>query len=55
MSFFKNALFNERMSPLEYELFRKIHYLTGVTADVFETVLMVTLATFILPQSNNHV
>jgi chitin synthase len=41
MSFFKNALFNERMSPLEYDLFRKVHYLTGVTPDVFETVLMV--------------
>jgi chitin synthase len=41
MSFFKNVLFNERMSPLEYDLFRKIHYLTGVTPDFYESVLMV--------------
>jgi chitin synthase len=41
MSFFSKVLFNDRMCPLEYELFRKTHYLMGVTPDYFEAVLMV--------------
>lgn len=29
------------MTPLDFDLFRKIHYVTGVTPDFYETVLMV--------------
>ncbi len=30
------------MTPLDFDLFRKIHALMGVTPDFFEVVLMVT-------------
>jgi chitin synthase len=41
MRFLQKVNFNERMCPLEYELFQKIHYLMGVTPDRFEIILMV--------------
>ncbi|KAJ2814456.1 Chitin synthase, class 1, partial [Coemansia erecta] len=41
MNFFSRTLFNDRMAPLEYDLFRKVHHLMGVTPDIFEIVLMV--------------
>ena len=41
MSFFSKVIFDDRMTPLDYEMFRRIHMLTGVTPDVFELVLMV--------------
>ncbi|KAI9274222.1 chitin synthase-domain-containing protein [Sporodiniella umbellata] len=51
MNFFSRVTYNDRMTPLDYELFRKIQYLMGVTPDYFELVLMVntyiTLDTFI--------
>ena len=42
MNFFSRVTYNDRMSPLDFDLFRKIHTLTGVTPDYFETVLMVS-------------
>ncbi|KAJ2450143.1 hypothetical protein EV183_004493 [Coemansia sp. RSA 2336] len=41
MNFFSRVLFNDRMVPLDYDLFRKVHHLMGVTPDLFEIVLMV--------------
>ncbi|KAI9030771.1 chitin synthase-domain-containing protein [Phycomyces nitens] len=41
MNFFSRVTYNDRMTPLDYELFQKIQYLMGVTPDHFELVLMV--------------
>ncbi|KAI9302725.1 chitin synthase-domain-containing protein [Cunninghamella echinulata] len=41
MNFFSRVTYNDRMTPLDYELFQKIKYITGVTPDLFELVLMV--------------
>lgn len=51
MNFFSRVIYNERMTPLDYDLFRKIHHLMGVTADHFETVLMVDADTKVYPNS----
>ncbi|KAF9047291.1 chitin synthase-domain-containing protein [Panaeolus papilionaceus] len=41
MNFFSRVTYNDRMSPLDFDLFRKIHILMGVTPDFFEVCLMV--------------
>ncbi|KAJ3048127.1 hypothetical protein HK097_010854, partial [Rhizophlyctis rosea] len=41
MHFLSHVLLNDRMTPLDYDLFRKIHHITHVTPDLFEIVLMV--------------
>ncbi|KAI8914497.1 chitin synthase-domain-containing protein [Gorgonomyces haynaldii] len=41
MNFFSRVALNDRMTPLDYDLFRKIHHITGVTPDFFELCLMV--------------
>ena len=41
MNFFSRVTYNDRMTPLDFDLFRKIHVLTGVTPDFFEVCLMV--------------
>lgn len=41
MNFFSRVTYNDRMTPLDYDLFRKVQYLMGVTPDFFELVLMV--------------
>ena len=41
MNFFSRITYNDRMTPLDFDLFRKIHTLMGVTPDYFETCLMV--------------
>lgn len=41
MNFFSRVTYNDRMCALDYDLFRKIHHLMGVTPDFFELVLMV--------------
>ncbi|ORZ19580.1 chitin synthase-domain-containing protein [Absidia repens] len=41
MNFFSRVTYNDRMTPLDYELFQKIKYITGVTPDLYEVVLMV--------------
>jgi chitin synthase len=43
MNFFSRVTYNDRMNPLDFDLFRKIHILTGVTPDFFEVCLMVSL------------
>src|SRR5229473_5148231 len=42
MNFFSRVTYNDRMSPLDFDLFRKIHVLMGVTPDFFEVCLMVS-------------
>ncbi|KAJ1845544.1 hypothetical protein LPJ73_004817, partial [Coemansia sp. RSA 2703] len=51
MNFFSNVVHNERMVPLEYDLFRKVHFLMNVTPDLFEIVLMVDADTKVYPDS----
>lgn len=46
MNFFSRVTYNDRMTPLDYDLFRKIQYLMGVTPDYFELVLMVCVLFF---------
>ncbi|KAJ3001009.1 hypothetical protein HDV02_000078 [Globomyces sp. JEL0801] len=41
MRFFSRVTQGDYMFPLEYDIFRKIHHITGVTPDFFEAVLMV--------------
>lgn len=43
MNFFSRVTYNDRMTPLDFDLFRKIHNLMGVTPDFFEVCLMVSL------------
>jgi chitin synthase len=41
MNFFSSVTYNSRMTPLDYDLFRKTQTLMGVTPDFFEVCLMV--------------
>ncbi|KAJ3272478.1 hypothetical protein HDV01_005548 [Terramyces sp. JEL0728] len=47
MNFFSRVTLNDRMTPLDYDIFRKIHHITGVTPDFYETVLMVDADTMV--------
>lgn len=51
MSFLSKCLFDDRMSPLEYDLFYKITRLTGVTPDHYELMLMVDADTRVMPSA----
>lgn len=51
MHFFSRVLLNDRMTPLDFDLFRKINHLMGVTPDYFEIVLMVDADTKVAPDS----
>ncbi|KAG0171100.1 hypothetical protein DFQ28_001203 [Apophysomyces sp. BC1034] len=51
MNFFSRVTYNDRMTPLDYELFQKIQYLFGVTPDYFEIVLMVDADTKVYQSS----
>ncbi|KAF7428378.1 hypothetical protein PC9H_007601 [Pleurotus ostreatus] len=51
MNFFSRVTYNDRMSPLDFDLFRKIHILMGVTPDFFEVCLMVDADTKVFPDS----
>ncbi|KAI8802010.1 chitin synthase-domain-containing protein [Cladochytrium replicatum] len=41
MNFLSRVMFNDRMTPLDFELFTSIHHVCGVTADRYELILMV--------------
>ena len=51
MNFLSKVMFDDRMTPLEFELFTKIRNLTGVPADRYEIVLMVDADTKLMPDS----
>ncbi|CAG8622187.1 14579_t:CDS:2, partial [Ambispora leptoticha] len=51
MNFFSRVTYNDRMTALDYDLFRKIHHLMGVTPDFFEICLMVDADTKVYPDS----
>ncbi|PVG02377.1 glycosyltransferase family 2 protein [Serendipita vermifera] len=54
MNFFSRVTYNDRMTPLDYDLFRKVQVLMGVTPDFFEVTLMVDADTRVLPDSLTH-
>ncbi|KAJ3316793.1 hypothetical protein HDU93_004271, partial [Gonapodya sp. JEL0774] len=41
MNFFRRCILGERMTPLDFDMFRKIHHIMQITPDKFEIVLMV--------------
>jgi chitin synthase len=47
MNFFSSVTYNSRMTPLDYDLFRKSQALMGVTPDFFEVCLMVRIETML--------
>jgi hypothetical protein len=49
MSFLQKVMFDERMTPLEYEFFNAIWRVAGVTPDNYEIVMMVGSWPSILP------
>ncbi|KAH8119464.1 glycosyltransferase family 2 protein [Phellopilus nigrolimitatus] len=51
MNFFSRVTYNDRMTPLDFDLFRKIQVLMGVTPDFFEVCLMVDADTKVYPDS----
>lgn len=51
MSFLSKVLLDDRMTPLEYDLFHKIQRLTNVFPDHYELVLMVDADTKVHPES----
>ncbi|WAR56834.1 hypothetical protein PtB15_7B685 [Puccinia triticina] len=54
MNFFSRVTYNDRMSPLDYDLFRKMQALMGVTPDFFEVCLMVDADTTVQRDSVSH-
>lgn len=54
MNFFSRVTYNDRMTPLDFDLFRKMHILMGVTPDFFEVCLMVDADTKVFPESLGH-
>jgi len=54
MNFLSRVTFDDRMTPLDYDLFKKIQHLSGVTPDKFEIVLMVDADTKVLPTSLSY-
>lgn len=51
MSFLQKVMFDERMTPLEYEFFNAFWNVTTVTPDFYELVLMVDADTKVYPDS----
>lgn len=51
MNFFSRVTYNDRMTPLDYDLFRKCQALMGITPDFFEVCLMVDADTKVFPDS----
>ncbi|GAA5878504.1 hypothetical protein JCM8547_008433 [Rhodosporidiobolus lusitaniae] len=51
MNFFSRVTYNDRMSPLDFDLFRKTQSLMGVTPDFFEVCLMVDADTMCYPEA----
>lgn len=49
MNFLQRVTYNDRMTPLDFDLFRKVQALMGVTPDFFELLLMVDADTKVFP------
>ncbi|KAJ3214456.1 hypothetical protein HDU67_001641 [Dinochytrium kinnereticum] len=51
MKFFMRVTLRDRMCPLDFDIFRKIHHITGFTPDFYEIVLMVDADTRVISDS----
>ncbi|KAK9762694.1 hypothetical protein K7432_011321 [Basidiobolus ranarum] len=51
MNLFSQVMYNDKMTPLDYDLFKKVTHLMGVTPDYFEIVLMGDADTKVYPDS----
>lgn len=49
MNFLQRVTYNDRMTPLDFDLFRKFHALMNATPDFFELILMVDADTKVFP------
>lgn len=47
MNFFSKVVFNDRMTPLEYQIYRRLRDSLGVQPELFEAVLMVDADTYV--------
>ncbi|KAH9268620.1 hypothetical protein BASA83_009252 [Batrachochytrium salamandrivorans] len=54
INFLSRVTFNDRMTPLDYDIFHKIQGVTGVMPDAFELLLMVDADTFVKRDSLRH-
>ena len=54
LNFLQRVTYDDPMTPLDYDLFRKVHALMGVTSDFFELVLMVDADTKVEPPALRH-
>lgn len=54
MSFLQSITYNDRMSPLEFEILTMIWRITGLMASFYEAVLMVDADTLVYPDSVSH-
>ncbi|GMM28380.1 chitin synthase [Martiniozyma asiatica (nom. inval.)] len=54
MSFLQAVTFNERMTPLQFEMMKAIWQVTGLMSTLYESVLMVDADTLIYPDSLTH-
>lgn len=51
MNFLSRVMFDDRMTPFDYDLFCKIQAITGVTPDKYEIILMVDADTIVMENS----
>ena len=51
MNFLQKVIFDDRMTPLEYDLFQKIQFLTRINPDKYEACLMVDADTKVDPDA----
>lgn len=54
MSFLQAVTFNERMTPLQFEMLKGIWQITGLMTVMYESILMVDADTLIYPDSLTH-
>lgn len=54
MSFLQSVTFNERMTPLQFEMLKGIWRITGLMTTMYESILMVDADTLIYPDSLTH-
>lgn len=54
MSFLQSVTFNDRMTPLHYEILKAIWQITGLMATMYEAILMVDADTLVYPDSLTH-
>eukprot|EP00833_Pecoramyces_ruminatium_P015877 jgi/Orpsp1_1/1189909/evm.model.d7180000075409.1 len=54
LGFLSRVMFNERMTEFDFDLFTKIYELTGVHADIYESIMMVDADTIVDKSSLAH-